>query len=77
MISPAGGDQRRELAEVLARDDVGPSTVRVGLDDLTVGETHGDHQHDDRHGQAEREAQRAAAGERQHREHRLGPVRDR
>ena len=49
----------------------------VGHDQLAVGEADREHQHDDRHRDAEREPQRTAAGEREHGEHRLGPVRDR
>ena len=74
----AGGrDQRRKLAEVPVGDDVGPPAVGVGHDQLTVGQADRQHQHDNRHRDAEREPQRTAAGEREHGEHRLGPVGDR
>ena len=49
----------------------------VGPDELAVGEADREHQHDDRHRDGQRQAERAAAGEREHGEHRLGPVRDR
>ena len=46
----AGGrDQRRKLAEVPVGDDVGPSAMGVGPDQLAVGEADREHQHDDRH----------------------------
>jgi hypothetical protein len=45
--------------------------------ELAVGEADGDHQHDDRRRDPEREAERAAAGQRQHGEHRFGSVGDR
>jgi hypothetical protein len=67
-------DQGGELAEVPGGDDVGPSAVRVGPDELSVGQPDGDHEYRDRHRDLDREAQRAAAGQRQHGEHRFGSV---
>ena len=57
-------EERRRVAEIHVGHDIGAAAVRVGADHLTVGQPHGDDQHDDRHGERKRRAERAAAGER-------------
>ncbi len=76
------GDERRDPAEVLAADDVGPAAARVGEDRLAVGED--DDHEQDRHRDGDRredveallEARRAGRGDEQDLFRRVGRRRD-
>ncbi len=68
------GDLRRDLAEVVARDDVGAATTRVGVDGLFVGDRDDDQQHDDRHRDRHDEVQCGRARQREDDEDFLGGV---
>jgi hypothetical protein len=53
---PRGGGEPGKAAEVVARDDVGAASARIGADRLAVGGRDGDDQRNDRRGDRQRGA---------------------
>ena len=74
---PAAAIRPGTRVELLARDDAGPSALRVGPDRLPVGDPGRQHQEHDRRADGQRVRQAGQASQDQDGQHRLGPVGDR
>jgi hypothetical protein len=66
------GDHGADAAEFLARDDEGPSALRVGPDRLAAGDPDRQHQERDRRADGQRVRQAGQAGQDQDAQHPWG-----